>query len=82
MALAPTTLVGLERQLDALPTVLGPDGPEALRRNPAAGGWSALENLAHLGRHHEMMRERLTPSQSPSGSSSSSSTRPTTSTSR
>ncbi len=59
MALAPTTLVRLERQLDALPTILGSANPEALRRKPAGGGWSALENLAHLGRHHEVMRERL-----------------------
>jgi hypothetical protein len=60
LALAPTTLVRLERQLEALPTILGSAGPEALRRKPAAGGWSALENLAHLGRHHEVLLERLT----------------------
>ncbi len=59
MTLARTTLLRLERQLDALPTILGSAGPEALRRKPASGGWSALENLAHVGRHHEVMRERL-----------------------
>ena len=59
MTLAPTTLVRLERQLDALPTILGSADPEALRCKPAGGGWSALENLAHIGRHHEVMLERL-----------------------
>lgn len=32
---------------------------EALRRRPAAGGWSALDNLAHVGRHHEITLSRL-----------------------
>lgn len=59
MALPPSTLVRLEQQLEALPTILGSAGPEALRRRPASGGWSALENLAHIGRHHEVMLERL-----------------------
>lgn len=59
MPLAPATRVRLEQQLEALPTILGSAGPEALLRRPAAGGWSALENLAHVGRHHEVMLDRL-----------------------
>jgi hypothetical protein len=59
MALASATRVRLKQQLDALPTILGSAGLEALRRRPASRGWSALENLAHLGRHHQVMLDRL-----------------------
>jgi hypothetical protein len=31
----------------------------ALAWHPPGGQWSALENLAHLARHHEVMIERL-----------------------
>jgi hypothetical protein len=33
--------------------------PLDLAWRPPTGKWSALSNLAHIGRHHEIMRERL-----------------------
>jgi uncharacterized damage-inducible protein DinB len=55
----PSTLSRLMNQLDGLPEVLGSAPPQALRRHPASGKWSAHENLAHLVRHHEIMLERV-----------------------
>ena len=49
----------LTTQLETLPLVLGGATPEALQKRPAAGQWSAYENLAHLARHHEVFLERL-----------------------
>jgi hypothetical protein len=49
----------LETQLDSLGFVLAGAGEEALGRRPASGKWSALENLAHLARHHELFLERI-----------------------
>lgn len=49
----------LEGQLGGLPFVLADAGEETLRRRPPSGKWSALENLAHVARHHEVFRERL-----------------------
>src|SRR5256885_13974936 len=33
--------------------------PERIDRRPASGKWSACENLAHIGRYHEIFLERL-----------------------
>jgi hypothetical protein len=49
----------LEHQLDALAFVLGDAPDEAVRAQPAPGKWSARDNLAHLGRVHELTLERL-----------------------
>jgi hypothetical protein len=49
----------LATQLDSLGLVLGGAHEDALRRRPAPGKWSALENLAHLARHHELFLERI-----------------------
>jgi hypothetical protein len=49
----------LAGQLDAT-LRLAQAAPEiALAWSPPSGQWSALENLAHLARHHEVMLERL-----------------------
>jgi uncharacterized damage-inducible protein DinB len=54
-----TTLVRLRTQLDVLPLLLGSATEASLRQRPAPGKWSALENLAHLARYHEVFMERL-----------------------
>ena len=53
------TLVRLAVQLEVIPSILGDAGPGLLAWKPATGKWSAHENLAHLARHHEILRERL-----------------------
>lgn len=35
------------------------DDPAALAKRPAPEKWCALENLAHVARHHEVMLDRL-----------------------
>ncbi len=54
-----STLVRLATQLEVLPLILGEAGPALLAWRPPPGKWSAHENLAHLARHHEILRERL-----------------------
>ena len=54
-----TTRLRLRTQLDVLPLLLAGADPAAADRQPAAGKWSARENLAHLGRYHEVTAERL-----------------------
>ena len=49
----------LEHGLDGLETLLEGQRPDSLRRRSAEGKWSAHENLAHLGRYHEVTLERL-----------------------
>jgi DinB superfamily len=50
----------LQLQLeDGLAFVLERATPEALVAHPEPGKWSALENLAHLARHHEVFLERI-----------------------
>jgi DinB superfamily len=39
--------------------VFGDVNPKRIDRRPASGKWSARENLAHLGRYHEIFLERL-----------------------
>jgi hypothetical protein len=53
------TLVRLAAQLEVLPSLLGEARPALLTWRPPTGKWSAHENLAHLARHHEILRERL-----------------------
>jgi hypothetical protein len=54
------TDIRLRRQLDVLPLLLaGVDAAAAAERRPAAGKWSAREQLAHLARYHEVTAERL-----------------------
>ena len=57
--IAPAVVARLEGQLDALATILDGAAPAALEARPAAGEWSARENLAHLARHHAVFLERL-----------------------
>lgn len=54
-----STTSRLKTQLDCLSDVLGSAPPQALSQRTASGKWSALENLAHLIRHHEIMLERI-----------------------
>jgi hypothetical protein len=49
----------LAHQLDALEMVLRGALPADLRWRPADGRWSAHENLAHVARHQDVLRERL-----------------------
>lgn len=59
MSLTESTRLRLKTQLGCLASVLGEAGPEAIDRRPPSGKWSARENLAHLGRHHEVFLERV-----------------------
>lgn len=59
MPLSPSASARLATQLDSLQSVLAEAAPEAMRRRPASGKWSAHENLAHLARYHEVFLERL-----------------------
>ncbi len=49
----------LEHGLDGLETLLGGSTPAQLKRRSLEGKWSAHENLAHLGRYHEITLERI-----------------------
>jgi len=51
--------VRLQTQLNCLPTILAGVSHDALGRRPTADKWSAIENLAHLARYHEIFRERI-----------------------
>jgi hypothetical protein len=59
MTLSESTLLRLRSQLDAIDVILDGVGEDALRRRPTSGKWSALENLAHLARHHEVFLDRV-----------------------
>ncbi len=59
MGLSESTSARLATQLDPLLFLFGTANPDALRRRPPSGKWSAHENLAHLGRYHEVFLERL-----------------------
>ncbi|MEE8228690.1 MAG: DinB family protein, partial [candidate division NC10 bacterium] len=59
MGLSHSAVIRLETQLEALPLLMGKASPDAITRRPASGKWSAHENLAHLGRHHEVFIERV-----------------------
>ncbi len=49
----------LEHGLDGLETLLGGSTSAQLKRRSLEGKWSAHQNLAHLGRYHEITLERL-----------------------
>jgi hypothetical protein len=57
--LSEPTLVRLAAQLEVLSSLLGEARSALLTWRPPTGKWSAQENLAHLARHHEILRERL-----------------------
>jgi hypothetical protein len=57
--LDPALLSRLEHQLDALSLVLRDATPGHLDWQPPGGGWSARQNLAHLARHQDVLRQRL-----------------------
>jgi|SRR5215831_18170431 len=53
-------LTRVESQLrDFLDAALHGVPEEAILEPPASGKWSALENLAHLARYHEILLERI-----------------------
>ena len=53
------TAVRLRDQLASLDVFVANKTAEEWNREPASGKWSARENLAHLGRYHEVFLERL-----------------------
>ena len=53
------TAVRLRDQLASLDVFVVNKTAEEWNREPASGKWSARENLAHLGRYHEVFLERL-----------------------
>lgn len=57
--LDPALLNRLESQLASFRAWIADADPRDLTWTPSPGKWSALLNLAHIGRHHEIMRERL-----------------------
>ena len=59
MAIAASTRIRLERQLDALPVILDEANARFAEIAPGDGGWSATENVAHLARHAHVFLERL-----------------------
>ena len=57
--LTEVTLIRLRDQLTYLDTVFPKSSIEAWERRPGTGKWSARENLAHLGRYHEVFLDRV-----------------------
>lgn len=54
-----STILRLETQIEVLPKLLSGVAAEHVMARPVSGQWSAHENLAHLGRHHELFLDRL-----------------------
>ena len=52
-------LVRLKTQLASVEILFAGASPERIDRRPASGKWSARENLAHIGRYHEIFLERV-----------------------
>jgi|ERR1700730_6162685 len=52
-------LARLKAQVASLEVLFGDANPTRIERRPASGKWSARENLAHIGRYHEIFLERL-----------------------
>lgn len=52
-------LIRLRTQLVSLDFLFAGAKPDTIERRPASGKWSARENLAHIGRYHEIFLERL-----------------------
>ena len=59
MRLVEVTQVRLNTQLDCLQVILKDVSIAALNRKTAPDKWSAVQNLAHLARYHEVFLERL-----------------------
>jgi DinB family protein len=57
--LDPGLTARLSHQLVSFRAFVADAGDRDLAFVPASGKWSALQNLAHVGRHHEIMLERL-----------------------
>jgi hypothetical protein len=57
--LDPGLLARLTHQLSSFRAWIAGADPLDVAWRPENGKWSALLNLAHVGRHHEVMRERL-----------------------
>ena len=57
--LTEVTLIRLRDQLTCLDAVFPKPSREAWERRPGMGKWSARENLAHLGRYHEVFLDRV-----------------------
>src|SRR5437588_11510773 len=53
------TAVRLRDQLASLDVFVANKTAEEWNREPSTGKWSARENLAHLGRYHEVFLERI-----------------------
>ena len=52
-------VVRLKTQFASVELLFSGVPPERIDRQPASGKWSARENLAHLGRYHEIFLQRL-----------------------
>ena len=52
-------LLRLKTQLESVDVLFAGASPERIDRRSASGKWSARENLAHIGRYHEIFLERL-----------------------
>jgi hypothetical protein len=52
-------LVRLKTQLASVKILFAGASEERIDRRPVSGKWSARENLAHIGRYHEIFLERL-----------------------
>jgi hypothetical protein len=57
--LDPGLTARLAHQLASFRSLVADADPADLACVPPSGQWSALLNLAHVGRHHEIMLERL-----------------------
>jgi uncharacterized damage-inducible protein DinB len=57
--LSQLTAIRLRDQLASIDGLVANKTAEEWDREPASGKWSARENLAHLGRYHEVFLERL-----------------------
>jgi hypothetical protein len=49
----------LKTQLASVDVLFAGASPERIDRRTASGKWSARENLAHIGRYHEIFLERV-----------------------
>lgn len=52
-------VIRLKTQFFSVELLFSGSSLERIDRRPASGKWSARENLAHIGRYHEIFLERL-----------------------
>src|SRR5438105_2741212 len=57
--LSDSLVARLRGQFDTLSSLARGVGSDALDWRPSTGKWSARENLAHLGRYHQVFLERI-----------------------